>query len=171
MMMRTNRLLKLFSVMMVFVSVLIAGLPTSGYGQVPEIESKADQLLKKMSDYLDGLKQFSVQTENTLEVVLKSGQKIQYDNPAELSLQRPNKLHAKRAGDIVDQELYYDGKTLPLFRKTKTTLPRLRYPQPLMKRSILPGTIWISFVPVVISSTAAHTVFSPKMSYQGFTSV
>jgi len=129
MMMRTiNKLLKLFLLTLVFVTSLGTVLPASVYGQAPAIEDKADQLLRKMSDYLDGLKQFSVQTENTLEVVLKSGQKIQYDNPAELNLQRPNKLHAKRVGDIVDQELYYDGKTLTLYQKDQNYFATIEVP-------------------------------------------
>jgi hypothetical protein len=68
-----------------------------------------------MSDYLAGLKQFRVQTENSLEVILTSGQKILYDSPAECLIQRPNKLRAERKGDIVNQEFYYDGKTLTLY--------------------------------------------------------
>jgi hypothetical protein len=68
-----------------------------------------------MSDYLAGLEQFSVQTENTLEVVLRSGEKIQYVNPVNISIRRPDKLRADRKGDIVNQEFYYDGKTFTLY--------------------------------------------------------
>jgi hypothetical protein len=98
-------------------SMMMAAIPTYSQGQSAAIEPKADQLLRKMSDYLGGLKQFSVQTENTLEVVLRSGEKIQFDNPAEALIQRPNKLRADRKGDVVDQEFYYDGKTLTLYQK------------------------------------------------------
>ena len=28
---------------------------------------------------------------------------------------RPNKLHAERKGDLIDQTFYYDGKTLTLY--------------------------------------------------------
>jgi hypothetical protein len=68
-----------------------------------------------MSTYLSGLEQFGVETENTIEVVLRSGEKIQFDNPAEGWIKRPNKLRANRKGDIVNQEFYYDGKTLTLY--------------------------------------------------------
>jgi hypothetical protein len=103
-----------FIMIVAFALVMITGY---SHGQSAAIDPKADQLLRKMSDYLGGLKQFSVQTENTLEVVLRSGEKIQFDNPAELLVQRPNKLRAGRKGDIVDQEFYYDGKTLTLYQK------------------------------------------------------
>jgi hypothetical protein len=102
-------------VMIALAFVLITELPAYSQGQFSAIEPKATQVLRKMSDYLAGLEQFSVQTENALEVVLRSGEKIQFDSPAECSIQRPNKLRADRKGDIVNQEFYYDGKTLTLY--------------------------------------------------------
>jgi hypothetical protein len=106
---------KMLSVMTVLVLAVITGLPAYSHGQFSAVEPKASQLLRKMSDTLAGLEQFSVQTENTLEVILRSGEKIQFDSPAECSIQRPNKLRADRKGDIVNQEFYYDGKTLTLY--------------------------------------------------------
>jgi len=99
--------------------MVMASFPAHSQGQSAAIDPKADQLLRKMSDYLGGLEQFSVQTENTLEVVLRSGEKIQFDTPAGASIKRPNKLRAGRKGDIVDQEFYYDGKTLTLYNPDK----------------------------------------------------
>ena len=113
----TRECRKLFSLLTVCLSAAIVGLPALGHGQAPAIEEKADRLLRQMSDYLAGLKQFQVQTENTVEVLLKTGEKIQFDNPAKLSLQRPDKLRAERTENIVNQEFYYDGKTLTLYLK------------------------------------------------------
>lgn len=112
-----NRHSSLFVVIVVLVLIVITGLSTHSYGDSAGIEPKADQILRKMSDYLAKLKQFSVQTENTLEVVLISGQKVQFDNPVDLTIKRPNKLRADRKGDVYDQEFYYDGKTLTLYSK------------------------------------------------------
>jgi hypothetical protein len=110
-----SRILSLLVGMAIFFLVVIAGLPTGGYGQSRAIDPKAKQLLQKMSDYLAGLQQFSVQTENSLEVILRSGEKIQFGNPAEALVKRPNKMRADRKGDIVNQEFYYDGKALTLY--------------------------------------------------------
>src|SRR5262249_1372353 len=49
------------------------------------------------------------------EVVLKSGQKIQFDGPATAIVSRPNKMRAHRQGDIYNQEFLYDGKSLTLY--------------------------------------------------------
>src|SRR3990172_2697515 len=110
-----NRHVSLFVVMVILVFIVIIGLPTHSHGDSAGIEPKADQILRKMSDYLAKLKQFRVQTENTLEVVLISGQKLQFDNPVDVTIKRPNKLRADRKGDVFNQEFYYDGKTLTLF--------------------------------------------------------
>jgi hypothetical protein len=68
-----------------------------------------------MSDYLAGRQQFSLKAESTLEVVLASGQKLQFASPATASVWRPNKLRADRKGDILNQEFFYDGKNLTLY--------------------------------------------------------
>jgi hypothetical protein len=108
---------QLFGAAILCLTLLLAGLASPDRAQSSEVDARADQLLRQMSDYLAGLKQFSVQTENSLEVLLRSGEKIQYDTPAELIMQRPDKLKAERTGDIVNQEFYYDGKTLSLYQK------------------------------------------------------
>jgi hypothetical protein len=102
-------------VIAVFVLIVITGLSTHSYADSTGIEPEADQILRKMSDYLAKLKQFRVQTENTLEVLLISGQKLQFDNPVDVTIKRPNKLRADRKGDVFNQEFYYDGKTLTLY--------------------------------------------------------
>ena len=95
--------------------IVLTGWPQLGQAQPTGIDPQAEKLLRRMSDYLAGRQQFTVKSESTLEVVLTSGQKLQYDSPATLSVSRPNKLHAHRKGDISNQEFFYDGKTLTLY--------------------------------------------------------
>ena len=99
----------------VLVAVGLAGLPAAALAQARGIDPQAQAILKRSTDYLAGLKQFSVDTQSTIEVVLQSGQKLQFDNGASASVQRPNKLVARRQGDLVDQVFYYDGKRLTLY--------------------------------------------------------
>ena len=84
-------------------------------GKPRESSRQAEKLLRRMSDYLAGRQQFSLKAESTLEVVLTSGQKLQYDSPSTLMVSRPNKLRAHRKGDMANQEFFYDGKTLTLY--------------------------------------------------------
>ena len=79
------------------------------------VDPAATQILKRMTDYLDSLKQFSVHTQNTIEDMLDSGQRIDSDVSANVTVSRPNKLRAERQGELLDQAFYYDGKTLTLY--------------------------------------------------------
>jgi hypothetical protein len=97
--------------------VMVSSLGWSQLGQAQPagIEPQAEKLLRKMSDYLAGRQQFSLTAESTIEAVLTSGQKLQFESPATLTVSRPNKLRAHRRSDVANQEFFYDGKTLTLY--------------------------------------------------------
>ncbi|MBL0142359.1 MAG: DUF2092 domain-containing protein [Betaproteobacteria bacterium] len=95
--------------------LFVSALPQGVAAQPAGIDPQAEKLLKGSMAYLGGLKQLSVEASNSIEAVLKSGQKIQFNGVATLSLQRPNKLRAERKADLVDQVFYYDGKSLTLY--------------------------------------------------------
>jgi len=86
--------------------------PWGASAQRAGVDAKADKLLRAMTSYMAGLQKFSIKTENSLEAVTTEGQKIQFVAPATLTLQRPNKLVARRSGDVAEQAFFYDGKTL-----------------------------------------------------------
>jgi len=79
------------------------------------IDPQATKLLKASTDFLAGQQRFHVETRNTLEVVLKSGQKIQLDHGVRMWAQRPDKLRSDRFDDVSGQSFFYDGKSLTMF--------------------------------------------------------
>lgn len=85
--------------------------------QPDPVAADADQVLRQMSDYLGSLQQFTFRADNTADIVLSSGQKLQIAAAVDVSVRRPDRFHVTRKGDNVDQELFYDGKTLTLFGK------------------------------------------------------
>ena len=87
--------------------------PLSQSGETANDEAAVERLRASM-DYLAGLKRFALESTSTIEVVLEDGQKLQFDNTIRGTVQRPDKFHAKRLGDLVDQEFFYNGKTLTL---------------------------------------------------------
>jgi len=89
-------------------------LSLAAQAQSAGIAPEAKQMLKASTDFLASQQQFTADTRNTLEIVLKSGQKIEFNSTGRQSIQRPNKLRAERTGDLVDQVFVYDGKTLTL---------------------------------------------------------
>ena len=101
-------------------TLLLAALPLSGTfsaevpAQAPGVDQAATRILKRMTDYVGSLKQFSVYTQGTMEDLNDSGHRIDLDVSARAIVSRPNKLLSERRGDRIEQNFFYDGKTLTL---------------------------------------------------------
>lgn len=93
----------------------VAQTGAAGGGPAKRIDARADQLLRKMCDYLGGLKAFTLQTTNTLEVIQFDGEKIGFESVASVTVQRP-KIRSHRVG-VDEAELLYDGKALTIYSK------------------------------------------------------
>ena len=91
--------------------------PKLANAQDNTVDPKADQLLRKMSDYLSSIEQFTFQGAVTIDAVLFSGQKIQNNGMIDASIKRPDRFYITRKGDLIDQAFYYDGNNLTLFGK------------------------------------------------------
>jgi len=79
------------------------------------IDPDALRILKGMTDYLGGLQQFTMHTENTYEDVLATGQKIQFGFSTNIVVQRPDKIRAERVEGIAHQIFVYDGAKLSMY--------------------------------------------------------
>lgn len=79
-----------------------------------QVDPAATGILKKMTDTIGELKEFSVDTQTTLEDLYLSNHRVDIDVSAHSIVSRPNKVRAQRTGDLVDQDFYYDGETLTL---------------------------------------------------------
>jgi hypothetical protein len=106
-------------------------LALAAQAQPTGIDPEAQRLLKASTDFLASQQRFSADTRNTLEVVLKSGQKIEFNHAARVLAQRPNKLRAERTGDLVQQLFVYDGKTLTLYNPKDKAFARVAAPDTL----------------------------------------
>jgi hypothetical protein len=95
------------------------------------IAPEAQRILKASTDFLASQQRFSADTRNTLEIVLTSGQKIEFNHTARQSVQRPNKLRAERTGDLVDQLLIYDGKSLTMHNPRDNVYAQVAAPDTL----------------------------------------
>jgi hypothetical protein len=99
--------------------------------KAPDIEPKAGEILRQMCDYLKNLQQFSVQAEITEDVLLTSGQRIQFARSVEASVRRPDRLRAESVGDTDDRQLVYDGKTITLMDRSKNFYTTIAAPPDL----------------------------------------
>jgi hypothetical protein len=113
--MKTFNFRKAAALLAVGVFALSAIVCTEVRAQAPAVDPAATKILKRMTDYVGSLKQFSVRTQNTLEDLLDSGHRVDFDISANVIISRPNKLRAERKGDVISQVFYYNGKTLTLY--------------------------------------------------------
>src|SRR5688572_12661489 len=120
--------------------VALAGMPGRALavgGQQPPaaqrprkaIDPAADRLLRQMTDYLASLRSFSVQSSAVDEVVLKSGQKIQYASDSLVSVERPNRIRSEQMGDGL--ALWYDGRAMTLECKANKSFATIAAPPTL----------------------------------------
>ena len=80
-----------------------------------------------MSDYLDAQKAISFDYDATLEVVTNDKQKLALASSGTVTLNRPDKIRAARAGGFVDVETLFDGKTLTLLGKNANKYTQLEF--------------------------------------------
>jgi len=101
------------------VCLLLLSLPALGAAQEKDqaIDLQADSILRQMSAYIGGFQYFTVQIENSVDTILPCNQKLQLSRAVDMFVKRPDRLRANIDGDMVDQELYYDGKSITLYTK------------------------------------------------------
>jgi hypothetical protein len=104
------------------VACLISGavpLRAAGAGAKPAVDPRADEMLKRMSDYLAQAQFFSINAEIWQDIKLSSGQWIQAGRTLQLRIRRPDRWHAEVHSPYRNRELFYDGKTITLFNRAE----------------------------------------------------
>ena len=100
----------------IFPVLLLLGLfAPESRAEMEAVDPAATEILKRMTDYMGSVNQFSVHTQNSLEDMLLSGHRIDLDVSAKVTVSRPNKIRSERKGDRINQIFYYNGKILTLF--------------------------------------------------------
>jgi hypothetical protein len=81
----------------------------------PPIDPRAQQMLRKMSDYLTGLDQFTVHAETTMEMVTPSEMVLDADKEIDVYVQRPNHVRINSYVPDHDRQIYYDGQNITIY--------------------------------------------------------
>lgn len=94
-------------------------------------EAQVKQLFKAMSDSMAAQKTISFNFDTSFEVITKENQKIAFASSGSVTLSRPDKIRATRAGGFANVEMVFDGKTVSLLGKEAN----------LYAQAEVPGTI------------------------------
>lgn len=97
----------------------LMGLSVSAADDRPAIDAHADELLKRMGDYLAQAQFFSVSAEVWQDVQLSSGQRLQAGRTIELQVRRPDRLRADVHSTRHNRELVYDGSAITLLNRAQ----------------------------------------------------
>lgn len=126
---KTNRMLhlipsarRLFLAMCALVVLSAMSAPAADVkppGAKPAIDPRADELIKRMGDYLAQAPYFSVNAEIWQDVQLASGQRIQAGRSVDLQVRRPDRFHAEVHSTRRNRGLYYDGKSITLLNRVQ----------------------------------------------------
>lgn len=99
------------------------------------IDAKADKILHQMTDYVAGLKTFSVNNSTIDEVVTQDGQKIQIATDSKILINRPDRMKSEQmsAGTDGGGNLLFtnDGKEMTLYCKANNTYATVKSPPTL----------------------------------------
>jgi hypothetical protein len=82
------------------------------------IDAQADQLLKRMSDYLKTRKQYSATVDIGLESLLTSGQKLLTHGQGHVAARNPDRFRSAVRGGNWNLEFYYDGSRITVHDKS-----------------------------------------------------
>jgi hypothetical protein len=113
------------------VLILLAAVSTDARAQA--VDPAAVQTLKRMTDFMDGLKKFSVTAQIVVEEMHVSGHRVDYDMSVTTTVKRPNKMRAVRTGELSNQRFYYDGKTMTAFNPDKKVYATEKAPDTIEK--------------------------------------
>ena len=97
----------------------LMALSVSAADQKAALDPRADELLKRMGDYLGHAEFFSVSAEVWQDIQLSSGQRIQAGRTMELQVHRPNRLRAEVHSTRRNRELVYDGSSITLLNRAQ----------------------------------------------------
>ncbi len=92
------------------------------------IDSRADEVLKRMGEFLRAQPTLHVVAETTLEVVEPDGQKIEYGRRTQVSMKRPNQIRADVAGDQSDRGFWYNRSTVTILDRLTNTYSTIEAP-------------------------------------------
>ena len=106
--------------------VLILGLYNPAGARADEADAR--KIVKAMSDYMASQKTLSFAYDASLEVISVDHQRLALASSGTVTLTRPDKLRATRAGGFADIEMIFDAKTLTLLGKNTNLYAQIDIP-------------------------------------------
>ncbi len=111
---RRERTVLISAALLVMAAAL--GGAAEGKDAAPGVEPEADRILREMSEYLSSLEQFTLHADIAEDLVVSSGETLEFGGTSEVAIHRPNRLRVKYRGDQRQSNIIYNGRTLTLHK-------------------------------------------------------
>lgn len=128
--------------------------PRMGPEQI--ITPEAQAVIERMTKSLQALKSFSIDARASRDEVIAYGYKLQYNESATLTVQRPNRLRAEISGDYRNRTIVYDGSKLAMYSPDDAAHVQLDAPDTLAKLigGLLDAGVELPLIDVLYQGTA-----------------
>jgi hypothetical protein len=97
-------------------------------GDEPRIDPRAESIVRKAGKRIQGMKHVTFEVADTLDVVLETGQKLQYAHRRTATMSRPDRLTVESTGDVMNLKLCKDGTTITLLDKNHNVYAQTKDP-------------------------------------------
>jgi hypothetical protein len=92
------------------------------------VEVRAEQELKRMSDFLAKLPRFALEAEETFDELPDGQLRRQLTNVRRVAVERPNHVAADATGDTLNRAAWYDGRTVTVLDKEHNVYATIEAP-------------------------------------------
>jgi len=122
-----SRLIKPITLVL-FLSVLAVPAWGASKKKGPVIEPRAREVLQQAGDLLKSAQDFTFAMETVREVVMETGQRIQYASMHEVGVSKPDGVKIISNGDLGDYTLWYDGKNVTVHNVERNVYSKDKVP-------------------------------------------
>lgn len=129
---------------------------TARFGPEQIITADAQAVIDRMTKTLQGLSTFEITAQGSRDEVIAYGYKLQYNETAKLTVQRPNGLRAEISGDYRNRTIVYDGTKLAMYSPDDNAHVQLAAPDTLGKLigGLLDAGVEMPLIDVLYQGTA-----------------
>lgn len=120
------------------------------------ISPEAKAVIDRMTAYMGGLQNFSIESQGTRDEIMPSGYKLQRNEQASLVVQRPNRMRAEVSGDLRNRVFVYDGSKMVIYSPDHAAYARFDAPDTIAKLvgEILDAGIDLPLIDVLYQAAA-----------------
>lgn len=103
------------TVSLMCVVIVLAAVANTAHAQDgPDIDPRADQILRQASAHLAALDQFTLHAEVVEDDTLESGQLVEFGKSVDIAVRRPDGIWANIQGERGHKRIWYDGSSVTL---------------------------------------------------------